>query len=365
MENNRNSINSTQARLFMLTAEIGVGILSLPADLAKSVGHDGWICVIAACFISIVAGILIAFFLKRYSDRSILEINKLLYGKYIGTFINYVLVVYTFLISSYILRRFSELIKISILRNTPSVILSFFVTIPTIYLTWYGLKAICRYCKLFYASMATMLLLLVLVSKNIRITFLQPVGEAGLMTIIKGVGTVSFSFLGYELLSFIYPNIEDKNKVVKSTIIATFLSGIFYVLIVIVCTGVFGENRMKFMTFPTFSLSRIYKSEVIERVDLFFISFWMPITTGAMRNYYFCTYDSCYRLLNIKKPKVLHTLVLITTVVVSRIPKNVIQVEKLGKLVNIYGISVIGFLLISYALSFANKRGVVDNEGSN
>lgn len=365
MEKSRDNITSKQAMTFVITSEVGVGILSLPASLAKAVGHDGWICVIAACFISIISGIIITLFLKRYFNKSILEINKLLYGKYIGKLINYLLVIYTYLITAYILRQFTDLIKISILRNTPAIVLGVFITIPTIYLTWYGLKGTCRYAYVFYFSIATMIFLLILVSSNIRWTFLLPVGEAGIKTIIKGIGTVTFSFLGYELLSFIYPNITDKNKVIKSVAFGTFLSGVFYTLIVIVCTGVFGENRMKYMTFPTFSLSRTYKSIVVERVDLFFISFWMPITAGAMRSYYFCAYYSSFKLLNIKNKKVFITLLTVIVILISRIPRDEIQVSKFAKIVNLYGVIVIGFLLISYVFSFVNKRGVSSNEKSN
>lgn len=361
MEKDRNSITSTQAMTFMLTAQVGVGILSLPASLAKTVGHDGWICVIGANFLSIISGSLITFFLKRYNNKSILEINKLLYGKYIGTFNNYVLVVYTYLLPAYILRQFSELIKITILRNTPAIILSFFVMIPSIYLVWYELKAVSRYGSIFYFSITTMMILLMLVSKNVRLTFLQPIGQAGIKTIIKGTGTVTLSFLGYELLSFIYPNVMDKNKITKSAITAIFLAGFFYTSVVIVSIGVFGENRLKFMIFPLFSLARTYKSMLLERVDLFFISLWMPVMAGAIRAYYFCAYYNSYKLLNIKNKKVLITLCTIIIVLISRIPKDQIQISNFGEIVNIYGIAVIGFLLVSYAFSFVNKRGVNSN----
>ncbi|MBI6873774.1 GerAB/ArcD/ProY family transporter [Clostridium aciditolerans] len=365
MQKDRNSITSTQVMTFMLNAQVGVGILSLPASLAKTVGHDGWICVIAANFISIISGILITFFLKRYHNKSILEINKLLYGKYIGTFNNYILVIYTYVLPAYILREFVELIKIAILRNTPAIILSFFVMIPSIYLVWYGLKNVCRYGSIFYFSIATMMVLLILVSKNIRLTFLQPVGESGIRTIIKGTGTVTLSFLGYELLAFICPNVMEKNKITKSAITAIFLAGFFYTSVVIVSTGIFGENRLKFMMFPLFSLTRTYKSMLLERVDLFFISFWMPVMAGAIRAYYFCAYYNSYKLLNIKNKKVLITLCTIIIVLISRIPKDQIQISNFEKIVSIYGIAVIGFLLVSYAFSFVNKRGVNSNAKNN
>lgn len=361
MENDRNNITSNQAMTFILTAQVGVGILSLPASLAKAVGHDGWICVIAANFISIIAGILITFFLKRYPNKSILEINRLLYGKHIGTFNNYVLVLYTYLLPAYVLREFSELVKIAILRNTPAIILSFFIMIPSVYLVWYGLKNVCRYGSLFYFSITTMMILLILVGKNVRLTLLQPVGEAGLKTIIKGTGTVTFSFLGYELISFIYPNVMDKNKITKSTVAAIFLSGFFYTSVVIVSTGIFGENRLKFMVFPLFSLARTYRSKLFERVDLFFISLWMPVMAGAIRASYYCAYYSSYKLLNIKNKKVLITLCTIIIVLISRIPKDQIQISNFEKIVSIYGIAVIVFLLVSYAFSFINKRGVNSN----
>ena len=359
MGSNKNKITSGQLLTFIMSVQIGLGILTSPSVLVKRIGHDSWISVFITGFIYAFLGVLIIIFLRRYKDKSIMEINYLLYTKIIGYIINLLIIAYLFFATVLALRLFTEIINIGVLKLTPGVIIAALLIIPFIHMTWYGLKTICRFDRIIVFIMVTMVLFFMLFLGSIRYTFLMPVGQTGLVKIIKGIVPSSLAFLGIELIVVIYPDISDKGKLIKSVITANIATTLFYVLLIVVLTGVFGENLLKHLVFPLFSLARAYNAPTLERLDLFFVALWLPAMGITMTGYYYCTLSCLEKLLNTKKSFLLHMSFCVAVVFASRIPPSLSFVFQLTDTLNLSGLALIAFILFSLLLSYLNTRGVM------
>src|SRR4051794_11483929 len=90
----RHDITSNQLMIYGISAQVGTGILLLPSSLAAEEGHDGWISTLLTGILSILLIIIIMELLKRCSNKSIYEINNLLYGKYLGWFLSFIIFLY-------------------------------------------------------------------------------------------------------------------------------------------------------------------------------------------------------------------------------------------------------------------------------
>ena len=351
---------SGQVFIFVVSGQIGFGILSLASTLAEDVGHDGWIAIAFAGLITALLICMIVATLKRFDNITIIEINNIIFGKYIGRVLSLFIIAYLTYTAVLMMRKFNDIIKISALRLTPSIVLTSFLIIPIVYLSWYGLKYICRYSTLKIILILTVVLYYMLLLKYLRFTFLQPIGAAGGMKIIKVSFSPFTSFIGYELLTFIYPYIKDKKKVLKSALYANAFTVAFYIITVAFLTGFFGETMLEQLIYPVFSLARAYRAPVFERLDLFFISLWFPIMVSTVLVYYFCAYNSLKRLFNIEnnkpKSKILIWSFTIMVVLLSRLPRDMIQLntlfDQLGYIATVY----VGFIFICYALSFIKRR---------
>ena len=88
----RNQITAKQLGVFILSAQVGLGVIGLPSDLAKAVGHDGWISILSAGLLSTLVTIILIALLRRYSNQSIFEINRYLFGNILGQTINILLI---------------------------------------------------------------------------------------------------------------------------------------------------------------------------------------------------------------------------------------------------------------------------------
>lgn len=368
MNQKANEVSSSQITIFVISSQISFGILSLASTLAKEIGHDGWMSALLGGLLVCILIYLMVALLKRFNNLSILEINTYLFGKIIGTFLNLLIVGYLMYFTVLALRRFTDIINISVLKSTPGLVLSCFIIIPIIYLSWYGLKYLCRYSVFKVVLLIIIILYYFLLSKNFRMTFLQPFMENGLMPILKGAYIPYFSYLGFELITIIYPNIKDKKSTFRYTIYGNLVTMAFYLITVIFLTGFFGEVMLEQLQYPIFSLARAYRAPILERLDLFFIALWFPVMGGVLQFYYFCTYHSLKKIFKIendkKKCKILISCVTAVVIALSRIPKDMIQMDKLFDILGYIGTVYVGHLLICYIISFIKKPGGKQHEKS-
>ena len=171
--------------------------------------------------------------LNRYKNKSIFEINNTLYGKVIGALLNTLIIIYVFSISFLLLRSYVDILKIIILRLTNPIFLTVIIFLPYAYLTYYGLKVLCRFCNISYLVIVVLLLYLLLIRKNVDLNYIMPVGEAGFKNIIHGVPISASFFLGIELVAIIYPEVKDKHNLMKNTIYALIFTTVFNTLIIV------------------------------------------------------------------------------------------------------------------------------------
>ncbi len=365
MDKKANEISNGQLFIFIISGQIGFGILSMASTLAEEVGHDGWITVLLAGMLTALLICMIVATLKRYGNRTILEINNFLFGRFIGKFLSLIIIAYLTYTSILSLRLFNDIIRMSTLKLTPSIVLTTFISIPMVYLSWYGLKYVCRCSSIQVVLIITVVLYYLLLSKYFRLTFLEPVGASGMGKIIKVSLTPFTSFIGYELVSLIYPYIKDKKNALKSMLYANSFTIIVYLITIIMMTGFFGEEMLPHLIYPVFSLARAYRAPVFERLDLFFISLWFPIMLSTAMVYYFCGYNSLKKFFHIEnnkpKSKILIAVYTIMIILLSRLPRDMLQVNQLFDQLGFVSIGYVGYIFLCYLLSFI-KKGRKGNE---
>lgn len=72
--NNFNDITTFQYILFISQVQIGIGIITLPSDLAEVASTDGWISILLGWVLANVGGLLILQIMKRHPNESIFDL---------------------------------------------------------------------------------------------------------------------------------------------------------------------------------------------------------------------------------------------------------------------------------------------------
>ncbi|HEX9062245.1 MAG TPA: GerAB/ArcD/ProY family transporter, partial [Clostridia bacterium] len=259
-----NSIKSIQMGLITFFAQTGVGIITIPSLLAREVGHDGWISMLLTGIITIILSMLVIWLLKRYKSKDMYDINALIFGKFIGAGFNFIILLYLFVTTVAGASLFTNFIRITLLQQTPLWVLAPFVSLPSIYLVWQGLKSMGRFLYASLFNYIVIIIFLLLLFKEIRFSFLMPLGDAGFTRILYSIKTSFLAYTGFEIIAFLYPHITDKDKALKWHVIAISASIIFFVFVVGISTAIFGENLLSILNLPFYNLSRVYNAPIVE-----------------------------------------------------------------------------------------------------
>lgn len=352
----KNQISAIHFGLFLLSGEIGLGIILLPGVLAEKVGHDGWIVILLTGLIAIGLTFLMMLLLQRYHDQSIYEINQLLFGKWLGQAFNYILWVYLLFMAVFFLRLFSEFIRLFHLVLIPPIIITILIMLPTLFLTRKGYSAIGRFSYFMIVVLGAFIILGMKASSDVRISFLQPVGSAGFPKLLGTIPTMFYAFTGIELGAFIYGDVKNRKQATFWALSATIATLLFLELICLCTTGVFGELMLKEMVAPLFNLSQYVQFPLVERVDLIFFILWFPMLESTFRVYFATAYTGICKLIHFKDSLLYYILFSIVIFGLNLLPADLNQLIRLGVVTNFAGMAVLLYIAFCWGFSLLRRQ---------
>lgn len=280
--NNKKLLSKLQLMFFVIQAQIGVGLLSLPYVVHIHAKSDGWISVI-------IAGIGVLFFMfimwslgKRFPNDTIYEYTNKIVGKYLGTFISFLYVLNFFIVSIFVVVITVNVLKKWILTFTPPYVIILCIVGTGVYLGRENLKVIGRFFT-FVSILILFLVFLELLSfKDTNYKYLFPIGQAGFKNIMIGSHDSLMAMLGFESLLVIYPFVKGNQKdILKSSTIAVTFVAVLYTFFVITSYIVFSPEEITIVSEPILYMLKALSYEVVERLDLIFLSIWVvPIITS-------------------------------------------------------------------------------------
>lgn len=354
-----NAIKAEQLALITFITQTGIGIIMLPSELAKVSGHDGWISILITGGIVLILSGLILSLLHRYKNKSIFDINRLIFGKFISIVLNTILLLYLLAFSVLGISIFVFFMRVTLLPKTPAWILSMFTLMPSFYLIWKGLKDMSRYLYISAFNYLVIIFLPLLLLKEAHWSFLLPVGEAGLPGILEGILPTFFSFAGFELIAFFNPYVTEPKKVTRWYVGASLASTAFFLSYTVLSTVILGENALKVFALPFFNLIRLYRAPIFERLDLYVTAIWYIPMACSLRSYIFACYDGILKVYKLKKSKLMFILFFLLTTILGSLPDSINSLIRMIMMANMVGMSVCGFLVLCLLLSFIRKKGVV------
>ena len=104
-------VSILQLRALIVSAMIGIGIMSLPSSLVSEMGNDGWIAIVLSGLLMLpIAAIIIQIF-KINPDKDLFQIGKETLGSIVFTVCELILAVYFIVFAAFLVRNLAELIK--------------------------------------------------------------------------------------------------------------------------------------------------------------------------------------------------------------------------------------------------------------
>lgn len=282
--NTNTTITKTQLFFLIVKTQIGIGLLSLPSNIQHSAKGDSWISVLVAGVAIQLILIVYGQLLKRFQGANLSQIIVQLLGRHAGKMLNLIYFVFFILIAAYASTLYVELIHTWMLPLTPSWMLLLLIIGTTFYLAFDNLRVIARFFV--FASMLFVVLVFIsclTFSNQVHLSYVLPLGQSGIISILQGSERTFFSMLGFEVSLFFIAELQGDRKGSMTVMsLSNLFVTIFYTYFVFICQIGLSPGALTQINEPVLFILKGLSYQLFDRIDLIFLSIWIIPMTATL-----------------------------------------------------------------------------------
>ncbi|WP_280166760.1 GerAB/ArcD/ProY family transporter [Priestia aryabhattai] len=267
-------ISASQLFILMVLFELGSSLL---VPIAIDVKQDAWLAILLGMVGSFVLFLVYHKLHSYYPDLLPTEYMQKIMGKWIGTVLAFVYILYFMYDAARVLRDFGSMLLTFAYPDTPLFIANALLMLVIIYTIRKGVEVVARSGELLFIFMYILAIIgfiLIVCSGLIDFTNLKPVLEEGILPVLKVAftQTIYFPFAEAIVFTMILPYLKNKKKAKATMLCATGLSGINLTITMLINISVLGVDLTERSQFPLLStVQSIQVADFLERLDVFFM----------------------------------------------------------------------------------------------
>jgi len=356
MIRDNDTISPYQIAMIVIMTIVGIGIFSLPGELAETAGTDAWFIITIGGLINIVFANIIIKLNSRFPQKTLPEYAEMIIGKIPGKILTAAYAIYFMIFIAYEARVINEIIKAFLLFRTPSEVIIISIILVCTYAVRGGVECVARLMEIFFPLMFIPLFLILIPGMmDLDISNIMPIFYDLPSKILVSLPNLALSFAGYEVLLFYAGFMENPKKAYKGANIALIFITLLYMLVTILCLTMFGVNLLKDTMWPLLGYVRNINLPglFLERLDAVMLAVWLFTVYTTMVALYFILTYSLSKLFGTKEQKQFALPMVPIIYYIALMPENVAQIGKMSDTLfqyfGIFIIFVIPFLLLLIA----------------
>ncbi|MCR8843890.1 spore germination protein [Paenibacillus sp. SC116] len=322
------------ALLFIIcNVQIGIGVFGFQRYIAREAGHDAWIAVVLAGLVCHLSGWLLLRVLRRYESADLYGIHQDLFGRWVGGALSVLLILYYVIVTVTILRTYIEAIQSWIFPEFPTWLLALIL----LFLSWYaGISSLRVIAGVSFMGFLVIFSFSMLYYNPIQYgqwSRLLPIGEATPYQLFNGALAMGFTLSGFEIITYLYPYLKDKEKSHKYMQISMLLTNVLYLFIIIVTTIFFSQDQLLRSVWSSINMLKIVKYPFLERIEVLAMGVWMFAVVPGIIILTWVVSRGMRRLFNFphKKVMIVFSIIIYT---VSLVFHNRVQIDTLNNLIS-------------------------------
>ncbi|WP_237562855.1 GerAB/ArcD/ProY family transporter [Bacillus dakarensis] len=268
-------ISTLQMEFIIVPAVLATSILSIPAITGRLARHDMWMTPI----IGSITGFLIVFIIWKlhqfYPKMTPVQYMEEIIGKIAGRAFGFSLILVFLHRTGISVRDYSDFLTSNVMLHTPELVFTISMIFVCALAARGGIEVIARtavICTALFMGTAIVLLLLI---KDIDITYMLPIFENGVLPVLKG-GFINHSwFTDFFFLGFIFPFLNNQEKGLKAGMRSSFVVMFIFVYLnffVLTLIGISCINQF----YPVYAIVRaISVFEFFENFEVLVTASWV------------------------------------------------------------------------------------------
>lgn len=335
-------ISNVQLLGMFVSAIVGIGIFTLPNQMASDFGNSGWIIIIISGLLIFPILIIYERLFSMYPDMDFFQIGKETIGSILFNIYLIVFLGYLILFLAFISRNLGEMIKSFLLVTTPIEIIILVFILSVSYIACYEIDVIGRAGFMVYPLIILLIGIIVLISiPQADFTNLLPLFQFNIKDIPKGINSAFFSFIGFEVILFAMPYLESRKQSLKFTSIGLVNIILLYIATFIVTISQFSIKQVQRQTWPVLTLVKTVDlpGYFLENLDGLIMSTWVLVIFATMAPMYFGAGKILSKMFKTKSHKYFVLALVPIIYLVAMFPQNHIEInEKMGRYLNLFGV---------------------------
>jgi len=329
----------------IITIVVGIGILSLPSDVAMIMENDGWIGILIGGLITIPFIIMIDKLFKLQPGKNFFQLGKEILNPIVFQVFLIIEVLYIILLLSYANRVFVDVMKAYLLETTPTEIILMTMLIAISYIARSPIEVIARMAVIIYPIIIIFIIFLILINiPNMDITNIYPMFQVGYKEILKGIIASLFSYSGYEFMLLVLPQAEDNKKTLNYSLNGMFVVIAIYLIVFFISLSQYGIHQLKREIWPTIAIVKEVDlpGYFLENLDGIVMAVWVMVIYGTIGPYLYSAGTILSHIFQTKVHDIFILPLLPIIYIIALLPRNLVETEEyLGKTVSYFSIVAI------------------------
>ena len=344
---NNDCISTNQAFILTLGAAVGTVFLDQPSWVVEGGGRDGWLSIPIGYGVVIILAVFAMKLASLYPNKTIVEYLPQIVGKVFGNLLAFLYIAAFTMFAAIIVRISIEVLSL-LMPETPPLAFSLLIVILVAAAALQGLEVFARTSQFFVPLICLGLIVLSLFSLNMAdFSSFKPFLENGIMPVIKVVP--SQIALGGEAVLFMvfwYPWLNRKDGIKRPVIWGIGLGSLVLLIVTITTISVFGAKVILLHEFPVYTQSQmILVLGFLHGFEGVLTLIWVAAAFVKSTVFFIPASMGTAQLLGIKSAKPVIIIMAVLVVILSLLPRNILQVDRVTMLVDHYLILPLTLLL--------------------
>jgi spore germination protein KB len=264
---NKEVISDRQAISLVILFIWGSTLLIGAAGEAKK---DRWLAIILGMILASFMALIYCRILNSFKEMDIFDINKLVFGSLVGSFVNILYIAFAITLGALVLNNFTEFISQVGLPDTPKPASILPIVLLTIWGVKCGIETLGRWAEFF----VVILFIIITVPTILGVSkmdphYILPVLQEGIQPVIKGtISAFSFPFAEMVVFLMVFSGLKNKKSIYKSYFIGLWEAGLAISAIVTRNILIVGPELLSRNFFPSYiALARINVADFVQRIE--------------------------------------------------------------------------------------------------
>ncbi|MCX7694832.1 MAG: spore germination protein [Caloramator sp.] len=281
-----NKITKRQYIFILISAVVGIGILSAPNSICQKAEQSGWISMFIGCLYPLTITYCAYLCYKNLGFIDFYTLNEKIYGKFFSKIISIFFMLTITIYSSSVLAGFYNVLSKEItIFLQPSIIVTI-VSLTIVFTASFGLQSLGRLSEIVFYFSSLLFLFPLFTIKRGDITNILPI-ISSFEKILSSIPASFYSYAGIEISFFILPYVISKKNIKYAGFTSSIIIALIYTLLTFLTIYYLGFELTTKIYYPVLFIMETIEISIISDFKIIFIFLWSGIILKILACDYF------------------------------------------------------------------------------